>query len=72
MQNQSLLEYAQGRTDSRALQYQPAKKNFWEYRPFSRIVNWGRDFKECASYLKQKVLEAFGFVTYKTPEESLR
>ncbi len=43
----------------------PVKQSFWEYRPFSRIVNWGRDFKESVEYLKQNVLEAFGFVPYK-------
>ena len=43
------------------------KKNqgFWEFRPFSRIVNWGRDFKTCVQYFKQNVLEALGFVPYK-------
>ena len=37
---------------------------FWQFRPFSRIVNWGRDFKMCMKYLKQNILEAFGFVPY--------
>ncbi len=41
------------------------RKGFWEYRPFSRVVNWGRDFKTCVNYLKQNFLEAFGFVAYK-------
>ncbi len=43
------------------------KKNegFWEFRPFSRIVNWGKDFKSCVKYLKQNVLEAFGVVVYR-------
>jgi REP element-mobilizing transposase RayT len=40
-------------------------QSFWEFRPFSRIVNWGRDFKTCVQYLKQNVLEALGFVPYK-------
>ncbi len=42
---------------------------FWEFRPFSRVVNWGRDFRTCVSYLKQNVLEAFGFVKY-TPRKN--
>ena len=33
-------------------------QGFWEFRPFSRIVNWGRDLKTCMQYLKQNVLEA--------------
>ena len=40
-------------------------QGFWEFRPFSRIVNWGRDFKNCVQYLKKNVLEALGFVPYK-------
>ena len=40
-------------------------EGFWQFRPFSRIVNWGKDFKCCVSYLKQNILEAFGFVNYK-------
>lgn len=41
---------------------------FWQFRPFSRIVNWGKDFKTCVKYLKQNVLEALGFATY-TPRK---
>ena len=37
---------------------------FWEFRLFSRVVNWGRDFKTCVQYLKQNTLEALGFVAY--------
>lgn len=45
---------------------EPTKdKGFWEFRPFSRIINWGKDFKTCASYLRQNILEALGFVSYK-------
>ena len=46
------------------------KNGFWQFRPFSRVVNWGRDFKICVNYLKQNVLEAFGFVKYK-PRKNL-
>ena len=40
-------------------------EGFWQFRPFSRITNWGKDFKQCIGYLKQNFLEAFGFVNYK-------
>ncbi len=40
-------------------------EGFWQFRPFSRITNWGRDFKHCIGYLKLNILEAFGFVNYK-------
>ncbi|MBC7465515.1 MAG: hypothetical protein H7256_05940, partial [Bdellovibrio sp.] len=39
--------------------------SFWQFRPFSRLVNWGMDFKTCAKYLRQNVLEALGFAAYK-------
>ncbi len=44
--------------------HQPTE-SFWQFRPFSRISNWGRDFKQCIGYLKQNIREAFGFVNYK-------
>lgn len=37
---------------------------FWQFRPFSRVVNWGNDYKGCLNYLKQNTLEAIGFVKY--------
>ena len=38
--------------------------SFWQFRPFSRVVNWGKDFNKCTSYLKQNILEALGFIPY--------
>lgn len=40
-------------------------EGFWQFRPFSRVISWGRDFKSCISYLKQNTLEAFDFMNYK-------
>lgn len=40
------------------------KLAFWQFRPFSRVVSWGKDFTKCAKYVKQNVLEALGFVPY--------
>lgn len=40
------------------------EQGFWQFRPFSRVVNWGQDFKMCTRYIKQNVLEALGFVPY--------
>ncbi len=53
------------RSSTRDLKNVEAKAGFWEFRPLSRLVNWGRDFKMCVNYLKQNVLEAFGFVAYR-------
>jgi REP element-mobilizing transposase RayT len=33
---------------------------FWDKRPFSRIVLWGKPFKACARYVIQNILEATG------------
>jgi REP element-mobilizing transposase RayT len=38
---------------------------FWEFRPFSRILTWGKDYQNCCRYLLRNILEAFGFIAYK-------
>jgi len=38
---------------------------FWDQRPFTRIIEWGRDFVRSSRYLLQNTLEAYGFVEYK-------
>lgn len=38
---------------------------FWSQRPFTRIVEWGRDFKRVSYYLARNTFEAIGFVNYK-------
>ena len=42
----------------------PKSVQFWEKRPFTRIVEWGRDFKGVCQYLLQNTLEAMGFIPY--------
>jgi REP element-mobilizing transposase RayT len=37
-----------------------ATKGFWDARPFSRIVSWGRDFKNVARYICLNATEAVG------------
>lgn len=37
---------------------------FWSARPFTRIVEWGRDYKGVCEYLVQNTLEALGFIKY--------
>jgi len=37
---------------------------FWDYRPFQRILNWGRDYQIACQYLLKNTLEALGFVAY--------
>ncbi len=36
------------------------KTRFWDARPFSRIVSWGRDFKTVARYIGMNANEAVG------------
>lgn len=37
---------------------------FWDARPFSRIIEWERDFKSLGFYILQNTLEATGFMPY--------
>lgn len=37
---------------------------FWDARPWTRIVEWGRDFRRVCDYLVQNTLEALGFIKY--------
>lgn len=37
---------------------------FWDARPFTRILEWGRDFNSTKSYVIQNTLEALGFTSY--------
>ena len=38
---------------------------FWQFRPFTKILHWGRNFKNCCQYLQRNNLEAMGFIQYK-------
>ncbi len=40
-------------------------EKFWDARPFTRIVEWGRDFQSTCKYVLQNTLEAIGFMPYK-------
>jgi hypothetical protein len=40
-------------------------KKFWDKRPFTQIIEWGRQFRQVSSYVLQNTLEAIGFVEYK-------
>lgn len=37
---------------------------FWDARPFTRILEWGKDYRRACNYLKQNILEALGFIPY--------
>jgi REP element-mobilizing transposase RayT len=38
---------------------------FWDFRPWSRIVEWGKAFKHAKSYVIQNEKEASGEILYK-------
>lgn len=69
MGNQSFKLFSKARAKgaghgSSSLKTQELSQSFWQFRPFSRVVNWGKDFKKCMNYLKQNILEALGFIPY--------
>jgi hypothetical protein len=37
---------------------------FWDAKPYTRILEWGRDFKTACRYVLQNTLEALGFIPY--------
>lgn len=42
----------------------PGKTKFWDSRPFSRIVHFGKDFEKVKSYFLRNILEALGWIKY--------
>jgi REP element-mobilizing transposase RayT len=38
---------------------------FWDKRPFTRIISWGREYAMVCDYLLQNTLEALGFLPYR-------
>lgn len=41
------------------------EQQFWQMRPFTRLLYWGRDFQTACQYVTQNTLEALGFIKYK-------
>ncbi|MBL7714035.1 MAG: transposase [Bdellovibrionales bacterium] len=59
---------ARAKPDNRAdanLNEHPKPARFWDARPFTRIIEWGRDYRRVCAYLMQNTLEALGFVPYR-------
>jgi REP element-mobilizing transposase RayT len=36
----------------------------WDHRPFTRIVNWGKDFQKACRYVHQNFKESVGLIPY--------
>ena len=45
---------------------------FWDARPFTRILEWGKDYRQSCRYLIQNTLEALGFVPYRPRKKKPR
>jgi len=44
-------------------------KKFWNARPYTRIIEWGREFKTVSAYVSQNTLEALGFIPYQSRKQ---
>lgn len=44
---------------------QHKEQRFWEHRPFTRILDWGKDYQICMRYLLQNTKEALGIIPYR-------
>lgn len=45
---------------------------FWDQRPFTRILEWGREYQGVVRYLVQNSLEALGFIEYTRRKSDLK
>ena len=43
---------------------QAQRIKFWDLRPYSKIIEWGREFRSVTRYFLQNTFEALGFVPY--------
>jgi REP element-mobilizing transposase RayT len=41
-------------------------KGFWLHRPFTRVLEWGRDLQKALAYVTQNELETHGIVQYQS------
>jgi REP element-mobilizing transposase RayT len=39
---------------------------FWDAKPYTRIIEWGREYRSVCNYLLQNTLEALGFIPYQS------
>jgi REP element-mobilizing transposase RayT len=64
-----IKEAGEGSKDIKKIQKGQA---FWQFRPFTRILTWGKDFQNCCGYLLQNSLEALGFIAYQHRRDTYR
>jgi len=62
---QLIYDQNAGDPPSGAEEIQGKGQAFWQFRPWTRVMRWGRDYQTCCRYLLQNTLEALGFTSYK-------
>jgi REP element-mobilizing transposase RayT len=41
-------------------------KRFWDAKPYTKIIEWGREYRAVCDYLLRNTLEALGFIPYQS------
>ena len=65
-------EFRQIHPNPQTTEPQGIGQRFFQYRPFTRVVHWGRDYKFCKAYIGQNILEALGFVPFRPRKDRYR
>jgi hypothetical protein len=60
-----VLRTERGRPFIRATAEERTPTGFWDARPYTRIVEWGRDFAGACRYVLRNELEPTGFIPYR-------
>lgn len=50
----------------------PKNMRFWQKRPYSRVLTWGREFSHVVRYVRRNVKEAMGSMPYVSREDQQR
>ena len=45
-------------------------RRFWDARPYTKILEWGKEFKAVSIYVTRNTLEALGFIDYRPRKTS--
>ena len=58
-----------GGAPKKILGCQKNQRKFWSYLLYSRIVSWGKDFKNVVSYIQKNTLELMQIIAYQPRHE---
>ena len=68
------LRVVAGVTARKALLAEKGKgknRKMWESRPYSRVLLWGREYRNVLHYIERNVLEALGAIRYVARDQKL-